>query len=670
MSDVDQTRKDGFRPDIEGMRGIAVLLVVLFHSGVPGFSGGFIGVDVFFALSGYLITGIILNEITRRGKLSFRNFYARRARRLLPAAGVVVVSTLLLTLLMYSPLELAKYAKWASYTSLYASNYMFLRDASNYFASDVSTNPYLHTWSLAVEEQFYLLWPGLIALTLIATKARRHLAAVLLVLSAASLATCIWLTNYRAPWAFFSLPTRAWEFGLGGLGCMLPAQALVRRKKLVTATGWLGFAAVLAGAFLFTPQTAFPGFSAMLPVLGTIAILLAWVSGLSSGPIALLGIGPLQYLGRLSYSWYLWHWPLLLLASLRFPDITWWGKLLASFVSLVLAHGTFVSLEKPVRFHPFLVARPALSLCLAPLVAVAGVTASVLCQRVARHELASEPQSSFWAAANDRRVLFDAHCLTASGKTRLAECTYGDRSSDAVIVLFGDSHAEHWFPAVDRIALENHWRLLTLLKSSCPAADVKSFNVSLKREDTECVQWRQAALARIAGLHPHLVVVSESDSPVADPARKMQSHAISPDEWQRGLRSTVSYLDSRDLRTIVIADVPRPEFDVPTCLSRAAARNRPVEDCNVPRAAAFNEDARRAERAAVSGLNNTRFVDLANQFCTNQTCPTLVEGQVVFRDGDHLTSSFSRSLAPVLKHEIDGIGNVVAERISVPGSAY
>src|SRR5262252_407651 len=470
MSDAGPSRKDGFRPDIEGMRGIAVLLVVLFHSGVPGCGGGFIGVDVFFALSGYLITGIILNEITKRGKLSFRNFYARRARRLLPAAGLVVVSTLVLMLLMYSPLELAKYASWASYTSLYASNFMFMRDASNYFASDVTKNPYLHTWSLAVEEQFYLFWPALIALTLIATKSKRQLALVLTALSATSLAICIWITNYRAPWAFFSLPTRAWEFGLGGLGCMVTAQYLDRRKTLTAITGWIGFAAVVAASLLFTSQTAFPGFSAALPVLGTIAVLLAYFSGVRWGPIALLEIGPLQYLGRLSYSWYLWHWPILLLTGIRFPGATWQGKLLAAMVALVIAHMTFLILEKPIRFHPFLMPRPGLSLCLVPLVAIAGISASFLGQRIARHALKSEPQASFWAAANDPRVLFDAHCLTAAGSTRLAECTYGDGTSEAKIVLFGDSHAEHWFPAVNQLALDNHWRLLTLLKSSCPAA--------------------------------------------------------------------------------------------------------------------------------------------------------------------------------------------------------
>jgi peptidoglycan/LPS O-acetylase OafA/YrhL len=669
MSDAGPSRKDGFRPDIEGMRGIAVLLVVLFHSGVPGFGGGFIGVDVFFALSGYLITGIILNEITKRGKLSFRNFYARRARRLLPAAGLVVVSTLVLMLLMYSPLELGKYANWASYTSLYASNYMFMWDASNYFASDVTRNPYLHTWSLAVEEQFYLFWPALIALTLVATKSRRQLAVVLTVMSAVSLAFCIWLTNYRAPWAFFGLPTRAWEFGLGGLGVMLPPEYLVRRKNLIAVIGWLGFAAVLAGSFVFTSQTPFPGLAAVLPVLGTIAVLLAWFSGLRWGPIALLQTGPLQYLGRLSYSWYLWHWPILLLASLQFPNISWPGKLLAALVALALAHVTFITLEKPVRFHPFLVARPGLSLGLAPLVAVLGVTASLLTQGVARRELASEPQASFWAAANDRRVLFDAHCLTGSGSTRLAECTYGDPASDTTILLFGDSHAEHWFPALNRIALENHWRLLTLLKASCPPAEVKIFNTNLKRDDTECTLWRSAALARIAGLHPHLVVLSESDQPVSEPGQ-IRLHAVSPEDWERGLRSTASYLDSRDVKTVVIADVPRPEFDVPTCLSRAAARSHSVQDCNVSRSTALNEDARRAERAAVTGLANIRLLDFADQLCPNQVCQTLVDGQVVFRDGDHLTSSFSQSLAPVLKREMESFGNVLAEGFNVAGTAY
>lgn len=653
-SSSDSSSSKAFRPDIEGMRGIAVLLVVLFHSGVPGFSGGFIGVDVFFALSGYLITGIILHELAKTGTFSFRNFYARRARRLLPAAGFAAISTVVLSILLYSPLELARYAKWASYTSMYASNFMFMRDASNYFASDVGTNPFLHTWSLAVEEQFYFFWPALIALTLIGTKSRRWLAFVLVGISVISLTMCIWLTHYRAPWAFFSLPTRAWEFGLGGLGCMLP-ERLVRGRKGVVLFGWLGFAGVLASACLYTPQTTFPGFTASLPVVGTIAVLVAGVTGSGYGPMALLDIAPLQYLGRLSYSWYLWHWPILLLAGIRFPGISWQGKLLAATLALVIANITFVILEKPIRFHPYLVPRPILSLALVPVVAVAGISASFLGQRIARRALHSQPQASFWAAANDQRVLFDAHCLTSGGSTRLAECNYGDTSSDAKVILFGDSHAEHWFPAVNQLALDNHWQLVTLLKSSCPAADVKVFNTSMKREDTECEAWRQSALARIAELQPELVIISESDGPVADSTRQARSYALSPAAWKQGLRATMSYLDSQSIHAIFIADVPRPGFDVPTCLSRATAHEGAPDACNVARALALNEDARTAEQAALNGLKQARLLDFADTLCPKQVCPTMVAGQVVYRDSDHLTSSFAHSLTPLLEHEIEAM---------------
>jgi peptidoglycan/LPS O-acetylase OafA/YrhL len=450
---VPRKPSSGFRPDIEGMRGIAVLLVVMYHCGIPGFDGGFIGVDVFFALSGYLITGLILNEIARTGKVSFRNFYARRARRLLPAAGLVILSTLLLGLLVYSPLELAGFAKWASYTSLYVSNYMFVRDSSNYFASDVATNPFLHTWSLAIEEQFYLLWPALIVTALLIMKSRRRLAVLLTLISTASLALCIWLTHHRQPWAFFSLPPRAWEFGLGGLACMLPAQRLGLHPRWTKLLGWAGLIAVLAGGYFYSPQTRFPGIAALLPVAGTLATLISGTfipvtsssgtAGGSSALAALLGSRVLQYLGRLSYSWYLWHWPILLMASVRFPDITWRGKLIAGAVALLLAQITFLVLEKPVRLSPFLVARPVLSLGLVLLTAVTGITAARMVEANARRALAAGEQARFWAAANDSRPLFEGNCLARAGVADLLQCDYGDRQSPTAVVLFGDSHAEH-----------------------------------------------------------------------------------------------------------------------------------------------------------------------------------------------------------------------------------
>ena len=230
--------RSSFRPDIEGLRGLAVLLVVLFHSRVPGFNGGFVGVDIFFALSGYLITGLIVAEVEQTGTFSFRNFYARRVRRLLPASGLAVVGILLFGFVIYSPLEMASYAKWAIYTSLYISNYMFMRDAANYFAADVETNPFLHTWSLAIEEQFYLFWPALIVLSLSWLKSRRRLAVVLCVICIASFIFCVWLTRVRQPWAFFSLPSRVWEFSLGGMACLLGKPQLAQRSSMLKWLAW------------------------------------------------------------------------------------------------------------------------------------------------------------------------------------------------------------------------------------------------------------------------------------------------------------------------------------------------------------------------------------------------------------------------------------------------
>ncbi len=639
------------------MRGIAVLLVVMFHCGIPGFKGGFIGVDVFFALSGYLITGLILNEIARTGKLSFRYFYGRRARRLLPAAGLVVISTLLLGLLIYSPLELARFAKWAAYTSLYISNFMFVRDASNYFASDVETNPFLHTWSLAVEEQFYLIWPALIAAALLFMKSRRRLATLLIVLSTISLALCVWLTRHRQPWAFFSLPPRAWEFGLGGLACMTSAQNLRLRPAWTKLLGWGGLVAVLAGGCFYSPQTRFPGMAPLLPVVGTLATLVSGTSGSSSALSVLLGSRILQTLGRLSYSWYLWHWPILLMASVRFPDITWRGKLVAAAVALLLAQTTFLVLERPIRISSFLIARPVLSLGLILLTAATGITGARLVTGYAQHSLAVGEQALFWAAANDTRPLFDRHCVVPAAVADVVQCEYGDRQSRTAAVLFGDSHAEHWFPAIELIANRRHWHLFTVLKASCPAARVQVYNTSLKRQDVECSSWREAALQRIVQLHPTVVILSEKDGLVANHARPAGagSHVISAAEWEEGLRSTITYLDSHGVRTLVIADVPREGFDVPICLSRAAAHRWATQDCVLTREAALNEDARQAESTALRGLKSARLVDFADRLCTNLICQSVIDGQVVFRDSNHLTSSYARKLAPFLESEIEHI---------------
>ena len=652
MREIPSNPYSRFRPDIEGLRGIAVLYVVLFHCGIPGFGGGFTGVDDFFALSGYLITGLLVNEIEQTGKLSFRNFYARRVRRLLPASALMVVGTLLLGLLLFSPLEIVAYAKWASYTSLYISNYMFMRDAANYFAPEVATNPFLHTWTLAVEEQFYVLWPALIVLGLLHTKSRRRLAGILLGMCALSLGLCIWLTYVKQPWAFFSLPTRAWEFGLGGIASLIHKRDLVSRPWM-NLVGWLGIAMILAAGCFYSRETNFPGYAAILPVGGTVLTLLAGSSAVASRLQVWLAGRLLQHLGKLSYSWYLWHWPILLFASVSYPSITWWGKLLAVLVALLIAQLSFWLLEKPIRTSGFLMARPALSLTLALAVPFSGVLTSNLVEHENSISLASSAQAPLWSAANDHRILFSDKCLAVMGVARVAECEFGDTSSSTAVVLFGDSHAEQWFPALQPLADERHWRLVTLLKSSCPAARVETYSTVLKREDHACWNWREAALRRIVQLQAKLVIFAESDGYVSNPL-KPSDRTLRPQKWEDGIRATLSFLDSHGVKTLVIADVPRAEFNVPICLSRARSLRWASQPCILRRDEALNNEARAAEAVAVRHTS-AKLLDFADSFCTASVCQPIIGGQIVYRDSNHLTSSFAKSFSPSLEQNIEAV---------------
>src|SRR5262249_39241187 len=271
--------------------------------------------------------GLLMREIERSGRLKLLEFYARRVRRLLPASALVLLCTLAAGAIVFSPLEQVQFARTAGATSLYASNFWFLREAADYFAPETDVNPYLHTWSLAVEEQFYLFWPLLLLASFRRARSRKVLVFALGGLCAASFALCVGLTFHRQPWAFFFSPSRAWEFALGGLVALLPP-----RPGLALA----GVGAILVGDIWFSPETRFPGFAALLPVLGTCAVLLSGGAG-----ARLLAVGPLPRLGRLSYSWYLWHWPVLLVAGVVFPGIGWPGRTGAALAALGAAWMTY-----------------------------------------------------------------------------------------------------------------------------------------------------------------------------------------------------------------------------------------------------------------------------------------------------------------------------------------
>jgi peptidoglycan/LPS O-acetylase OafA/YrhL len=657
MIGTQVNQKRGYRPDIEGLRAVAVCLVVAYHSTPRQFHGGFIGVDVFFVLSGYLITGILVREIEKTGRLSFAGFYARRARRLLPASALVLLATILVCSLFLSPLQQYRLRDSGSHTALYISNFWFLRQSTDYFAPAIANNPFLHTWSLAVEEQFYLVWPAVVVLGLRGGRPRRTLLLLMILIAAGSLAVSVWSTITLGQWAFFSPPARAWEFAAGGIALLLAPQEFRVSRGLRALASWLGLAAILAASELLRGQAGWPGWRALIPVLGTVAILHGRVAQIGASKILELPVA--QWLGRLSYSWYLWHWPLLAVTGAMHAAAPFSQHLYDTVFcvagSLALAAATHTFVENPIRFSRYLASRRALSLSAAGLVTVVTTGTAILWQHSASRA----------AHALDRGRLVEASEAAAGpiGSTRpcppvgflntsVEECVGGDPASRFTLVLFGDSHAGQWFSAFDAIANDHGWRLVLIRKPACPTARVTIFNSFLNRWYTECDAWREAALKRILEMRPAAVVIAN---------RQLQNFSPGPngrnDTWRKGTRMTLETLDSAGLKTVLLRDTPSPEFSIPDCLSGdtswwARKRSPGNNPCMLDRAKALDEGVFRAEQEAAAGLRHVSVLDLSDLFCDSVVCPPEKNGLIVYGDESHITGSFARSLAAAVAHRL------------------
>ncbi len=311
---VAETRSSTFRTDVEGLRGVAVLAVVLFHANLGGLTGGFVGVDVFFVISGFLITGLLVREHAQTGAIGLAGFYARRVRRLLPAGLATLVVTLVAAVVIVAPIDRAGIAGDAAAAALSVGNVRLALASGDYFAAVSTASPFLHYWSLGVEEQFYLVWPALLLVTMRGTKPLVRLGLALAALCITSLAANIWLTDFAPNWAFYSLPTRAWQLGLGGLLAIGGGWIVERAPRLIAVLGWAGLGAITIAFVLYSEAMQYPGLAAIVPTCGAAAVMLGGTVPL--GPGKVLSLAPLRFLGRISYSLYLWHWPIFALAPL------------------------------------------------------------------------------------------------------------------------------------------------------------------------------------------------------------------------------------------------------------------------------------------------------------------------------------------------------------------
>lgn len=636
-------RDSHFRPDIEGLRAVAILLVVLFHAGVPLSPGGFVGVDVFYVISGYLITGLLVREVESSGRISLSNFYARRIRRLLPASAAMVLVVVLAGYLLLSPLERELQTRAAFAAAAYVSNIWFQRQASDYFAPDSGQNPFLHTWSLSVEEQFYLFWPVVIAVTYRLFRSRKILGAVMLGLSFVSLGLCLWLARHNTPAAFFSSPARAWEFGVGGAASLLRRSPLHERWIANTAAGVIGLLVVLVSAVFITRSTPFPGTITLAPVLGTALVLVSCASDARRGVGRILRLPVMQWLGKRSYSWYLWHWPVLVFAVALIPSLTLIQRVALAVMSLGIAAVSHAYLENPIRFSPYLAMRPLTTLMLGAAITTVSVGTSRMAKRGAKAAADAPMQRAIVEASDGPEGFTRSRCLLDFATERLLPCAFGDTAATTTIALFGDSHAAQWFTALDTIASENRWRFEVFTKQGCPSTLVTVPLWTFNRAYPECTRWRAAALQRILELHPALVIVANSDAHVTWPDRKVIR--LTPEQWREGSRRTFSILDSAGIATVALRDTPGFHIDVLRCLSRALGHGRPATECAASRTDVVREDVYSAVKKAAAGLSHVSTLDLTDLFCDADRCPLMRDDVIMFRDGGHVSFRYARSLA-------------------------
>ena len=652
--------RHGFRADIEGLRAVAVLLVVAAHVGVPGLAGGYVGVDVFFVISGFLITSLLLREAEETGRISVPRFYARRAVRLLPAAALVLVTTLVAARFLLPVVRLGEYCKDALSATTYVANLRFAAIGTDYLSADRSPSPFQHFWSLAVEEQFYLVWPLLILAAAHLWRRRRPLAAVLGVLVVASFALSVTETARSAPWAYFGPHTRAWELGAGAL----LALGATRLRRTPPILGWAGLIAILASAMCYDDATAYPGWRAIVPVAGAVAVLAA-------GGNALLGLRPMQTVGRLSYGWYLWHWPVLLLVpATTVPAATVPAKALLALGALGAAWATYRWVESPLRRRrdrglwlggalTATVAAVAVLVALLPHAVPAGGKKADLRRALATAadpgavltgaiqtsrrlgKLPGNLTPALTKAARDRPKVWTDGCHADVPVTVAPEgCLYGDPAGTRTVVLFGDSHAAQWFPAMEKLATERHWRLVELTKSSCSAADLPLWHDTLEREYTECTAFHRSAIARIGRLRPSLVVVASSFN-----YRPAHPEADLAGQWRAAWDRTFAEVRGSGARVLAIADTPYMGGSVPECLAEPANAGH-AGNCTRSRTSSVRGPEQREVFLSYAGV-----VDPMSWFCTD-ICPAVIGNLLVYRDSNHMTTTYAEALTPLLGAEL------------------
>lgn len=609
-------------PQIQGLRALASLLVTFFHAHF--LPGGFIGVDIFYVISGFLITGLILREIETTGALNLSDFYQRRIKRLLPTSVFVLLVTAVLGLILLPQITREALGRDFFAAATYSSNYLFAWWENDYQNLNATPSPFIHYWSLAVEEQFYLLWP--IFILLLAKFGKRIIMRGIILATFSSFIYSVYLTHASPIWAFYSLPTRAWELGIGALLLFVP-KPILRNRYLP----WIGFFAVAFASFQFNETTAFPGSAALLPVLGT-GILIGSINSWPHIFNDLSNNKMMQWLGSISYPLYLWHWPALVLPSSALGRPLRIGERIVCIVfTIILAHLTSKIIETPLRHRNFstkkvyggLAVTTILSLFVG--IGITTISSSAITIRGGSYtfdlkEVVAKP------------LVYGDDCHVNYGENTSGLCTYGDLNSRKTIVLYGDSHAAQWFPVLAQLAKDRGLKLVSLTKSACPSVDVQRSNQGAFN-NRDCNQWRINSIKRINQIKPVAVIVSSFQ--YFTPPKSVKNREK---WWSDGQIKLLQSLRSSSRNLIYLADTPRPLRDVPNCL---ASRSSASCDSTI--------------KTPVQITVGFKIIDPNPWLCTS-ICPAIKDGYVVYRDSSHISIAAALATIPRLEAALTALG--------------
>lgn len=669
---------DEYRRDIDGLRAVAVTSVVAFHAGLPGVPGGFVGVDVFFVISGFLITRLLLAEAGHSGRIDPVEFFARRARRLLPAFALVAATSLVLGAVFLVPLhnEQIGFARTVSCAALYVANWCFAAKTDGYFERGAETFPFLHTWSLSVEEQFYFVWPALLIALIWMTRRfaldfRRAVLLALATIFAASLSFAIVGAlagaAHGASSTFYHTGGRAWELAAGGLLAAAWPSLAHGSRAMGEIAARLGLVAIAGAVMLYDGTISYPGYAALLPVAGTAAVIVGGGIGPQGLVPRLLSLPPVVAIGLVSYGWYLWHWPLLAIArSHGLGEHDTARDVALALLALAVAGASYRLIEEPIRRRKvFTALSREKTLIAAGFATISIVLASNVLSAWSSHRIADPadrlaPMQAALRDINPLRLVCNQDYPFAALPADPACVPEPSPGRATTVLVWGDSHADHLVPLVTAAGDRYGWTTAERTLSACPPLlgvtpiirgvakpDCKTFNDAVFRDIEELAK-RGPLKVVVAGrwlAYLDTPVLAVEDRPhiyrLAD--RVGHGAAASLAVMKSGLSATLDALGRLGVQVVVAAPVPEQRYSVPWCLAR-----RTLSECSSTRVEVV---ARRADTIAAlnevtAGRRDVRLVDPLEALCEVERCPAARGGAILYSDDDHLSATASRGLAP------------------------